>query len=162
MTASLLAIIKASVLAYEFLSIHPFQDGNGRLSRLLTNLALLKNGYVWIQYISFEHEIENQKQEYYSKLRECQAQRPSENLTAWVLFFLKALRNIQKKLLNKLEAKENLIVNAIKNKKQAQSGEIASELGIPLPTVKRLLNELTKNGFLIRQGKGPGTYYVAK
>lgn len=153
------------------MSIHPFQDGNGRLSRLLTNLALLKSGYAWIQYISFEHEIENQKQEYYSKLRECQAQRPNENLTSWILFFLKALRNVQEKLSHKLEAKENIIalnpkekaiVNIISNNEHGKSSEIASELGIPLPTVKRLLNELTKKSFLIKYGKGPGTYYEAR
>ncbi|MBK8145469.1 MAG: Fic family protein [Bacteroidetes bacterium] len=55
------ALIKAAVFVYDFLSIHPFQDGNGRLSRLLGTLLLLKSGYSWIQYVSFDHEIENRK-----------------------------------------------------------------------------------------------------
>jgi len=50
------------------LSIHPFQDGNGRLSRLLTTLLLLQNGYEWVEYISFEHEIEKRKKKYYQAL----------------------------------------------------------------------------------------------
>ncbi|RKZ47331.1 MAG: hypothetical protein DRR16_21075 [Candidatus Parabeggiatoa sp. nov. 3] len=52
-------LVKCAVFAYELVSIHPFQDGNGRLTRLLSTLLLLKQGYKWIQYISFEHEIEN-------------------------------------------------------------------------------------------------------
>jgi Fic family protein len=67
-------LVKSALFAYEFVSIHPFQDGNGRLSRLLSTLLLLKNGYNWIQYVSFEHKIENRKSEYYRVLRNCQAQ----------------------------------------------------------------------------------------
>ena len=97
------ALIKCAAFVYEFLSIHPFQDGNGRLSRLLSTLLLLKNGYKWIQYVSFEHEIESRKSEYYQALRACQAQRPNENITNWINFFMKALRNIQEQLMKKLE-----------------------------------------------------------
>jgi Fic family protein len=95
-------LIKCATFAYEFLSIHPFQDGNGRLSRLLTTLLLLKNGYRWIQYVSFEHEIESRKSEYYQALRACQSQRQNEDITVWINFFLNALRNIQTQLLQKL------------------------------------------------------------
>ena len=56
-----LPLIKAAVFVYDFLSIHPFQDGNGRVSRLLGTLLLLKHGYSWVQYVSFKHEIENRK-----------------------------------------------------------------------------------------------------
>lgn len=161
-------IIKSSLLAYEFLSIHPFQDGNGRLSRLLTNLALLKAGYQWVQYVSFEHEIENQKNKYYQQLRQCQSQRPNENITSWVIFYLEALRNIQRKLKSKMEdcnpskaysPKETRILDAIRNLKEAKSGAIAKELGLPLPTIKRYLNELVNNNALVKHGKGRGTYY---
>jgi len=72
------------VFVYDFLSIHPFQDGNGRLSRLLTTMLLLKSGYKWIEYVSFEHEIENNKKAYYRVLRNCQAQRPNEDITEWI------------------------------------------------------------------------------
>lgn len=56
-------------------------------------MLLLKNGYNWIQYVSFEHEIENRKAEYYQVLRSCQAKRPNEDITVWVSFFLNCLKN---------------------------------------------------------------------
>ena len=101
-------LVKAALFVYEFLSIHPFQDGNGRLSRLLGSLLLLKNGYSWIQYVSFEHEIENRKSEYYKILMQTQRNRPGENVTEWLTFFISCLINIQNQLLQKLE--ENLIL----------------------------------------------------
>ena len=88
------------IFAVVFLEIHPFQDGNGRLSRLLGSLLLLKNGYSWIQYVSFEHEIESRKVEYYQVLMDCQQQRPGENVYSWIIFFLDCLVNIQNKLMN--------------------------------------------------------------
>jgi Fic family protein len=98
-------LIKIASFVYDFLSVHPFQDGNGRLSRLISTLLLIKNGYKWIQYVSFEHEIENRKNEYYQVLRSCQAQRPNEDVTIWIQFFLNCLSNIQSQLLTKLTKK---------------------------------------------------------
>ena len=96
-------LVKCALFAYEFVSIHPFQDGNGRLSRLIATLLLLKNGYKWIEYVSFEYEIENRKIEYYKVLRSCQSQRPNENVSEWVNFFFISLKNIQTQLMQKLE-----------------------------------------------------------
>lgn len=95
-------LVKAAIFCYEFVSIHPFQDGNGRLSRLLSTLLLLKYSYKWIQYVSFEHEIELRKVEYYQELRKYQAQRPNKDVTSWIYFFFDALLNIQKQLMEKL------------------------------------------------------------
>ena len=95
-------LIKIASFVYDFLSVHPFQDGNGLLSRLISTLLLLKNGYKWIQYVSFEHEIENRKSEYYQVLRSCQAQQPKEDVTIWMRFFLSCLSNIQLQLMKKL------------------------------------------------------------
>ena len=61
-------LVRTAVLVYEFLTIHPFQDGNGRMSRLLTTLSLLQQGYDWVQYVSFEHQIESTKKSYYQVL----------------------------------------------------------------------------------------------
>ncbi len=90
------SIVRSAIFVYDFLSIHPFQDGNGRLSRLLGTLLLLKHNYSWIQYVSFEHEIENRKADYYKVLMECQSQRPGEDIYPWVTFFLSCLSRIQK------------------------------------------------------------------
>lgn len=161
-------LVKCALFAYEFVSIHPFQDGNGRLSRLLLTLLLMKHGYKWIQYVSFEHEIENRKTEYYRVLRSCQAQRPNEDVTEWIRFFFDALGNIQKQLMTKLESKgvetrlsprEKSILTYIENNAGCKSGDIAKKLGIPSPTVKRILPEIIKKNLIEKFGTGPGTNY---
>jgi Fic family protein len=164
-------LVKCAIFTYEFVSIHPFQDGNGRLSRLISTLLLLKHGYRWIQYVSFEHEIEHRKNEYYVELRKCQAQRPGENITTWVLFFLKALKNIQVLLFEKLEStgieaklspREKSIIAFLSDHPGSKSGVIASRLNIPNPTVKRLLKNLVTKNLIEVFGSGPGTNYAVK
>jgi Fic family protein len=164
-------IVKCALFAYDFVSIHPFQDGNGRLSRLISNLLLLKQGYKWIQYVSFEHEIERRKTEYYRVLRSCQAQRPNEDVAEWISFFFSALGNIQQQLLKKLEVKgidtklsprEKSILTFIENHAGCKSGEISKKLGIPSPTVKRILPELIALNLIEKHGSGPGTNYSIK
>jgi Fic family protein len=164
-------LIKVATFVYDFLSVHPFQDGNGRLSRLISTLLLLKNGYKWIQYVSFEHEIENRKNEYYQVLRSCQAQRPNEDVTVWIQFFLNCLSNIQSQLLSKLQKsgmetklspKEKSIYSIIQNRPNIQSGKIAEKLAIPAPTVKRILLELLNKGLIEKQGSGRNVSYTIK
>lgn len=161
-------LVKCSLFTYEFLSIHPFQDGNGRLSRLISSLLLLKKGYHWIQYVSFEHEIENRKPEYYKVLRSCQSQRPNENVSEWVSFFFDALKNIQEQLIGKLKQsgvevqlspREKSILTFIENNVGCKSGEIAKKLGIPSPTIKRILPDLIQKNLIQKHGVGPSTNY---
>ncbi|NPA43327.1 MAG: Fic family protein [Chlorobi bacterium] len=161
-------LVKTGAFVYEFLSIHPFQDGNGRLSRLMTIWLLLKSGYEWISYVSLEHEIENRKGEYYAVLRKTQAQRPNEDLTEWLTFFLGTLENLQLKLENKLQRdmvlrtltpKENKVRGFIEAHPGTGSGEIAEKLSLSLSTVKRILKKLTEAGVIARYGKGKGTHY---
>ena len=161
-------LVKAALFVYEFLSIHPFQDGNGRLSRLLGNLLLLKNGYSWIQYVSFEHEIESRKSEYYKVLMQTQRNRPGENVTDWLIFFISCLINIQEQLLVKLEEskieqpvsqREKRLLLFIQNHAGCGSGEISKKLGIALPTVKKSLADLVIKGMLTREGQGKSTGY---
>ena len=95
-----------ALFVYEFLSIHPFQDGNGRLSRLITTLLMLKSDYHFIQYISFEHMIEKRKKEYYRVLMECQKKRAKgkmEKIDTWVIFFIDCIS----KLIVQFEKKYN-------------------------------------------------------
>lgn len=161
-------LVKCSLFTYDFLSIHPFQDGNGRLSRLISSLLLLKNGYNWVQYVSFEHEIENRKPEYYRVLRNCQSQRPNENVSEWNSFYFDALKNIQEQLIQKLNfnnattqlsQREKLILTYIENSVGCKSGEISQKLGIPNPTVKRILSELIQKRMIEKNGVGPSTNY---
>ena len=164
-------LVKSAIFSYEFVSIHPFQDGNGRLSRLLAILLLLSNGYKWIQYVSLEHEIESRKSEYYLKLRHCQAQRPNEDITEWINFFFSTLVNIQEQLMNKLEVngtkarlspKEKSILTYIECNPGSKSGEIANKLHIPNPTVKRILTKLLNENIIEKYGIGAGTNYSIK
>ena len=164
-------LVKCSLFTYEFLSIHPFQDGNGRLSRLISSLLLLKNGYNWIQYVSFEHEIENRKSEYYRVLMSCQSQRPNENVSEWGNFFFDALKNIQEQLMQKLEQsgveiklspREKSILTFIGNNAGCKSGEISKKLGIPSPTIKRILPDLIEKNLIEKHGNGASTNYSTK
>lgn len=163
------ALVKCALFCYEFVSIHPFQDGNGRLSRLLATLLLRKNGYQWIRYVSFEHEIESQKTEYYRVLRACQSQRPGEDFTEWVIFFLSCLRNIQEALMIKLDAygaaqkissKEKQLLYIIESNSGIKTSEIVKKLNVSSSTVKRMLDNLIAAKLIERQGVGPGSYYT--
>ena len=163
-------LVKCAICAYELLSIHPFQDGNGRLSRLISTLILMKEGYVWVQYVSFEHEIENRKAEYYRVLRACQANRPNEDVTAWVTFFLDALLNIQNKLMKKLDtqgAEAKLSTDPrsvyiyIQNHPSCSAGDIRNSLGLKKTRLSEILNQLMDEHKMIdREGSGKGTKYV--
>lgn len=162
-------LVKCAVFVYEFLSIHPFQDGNGRLSRLLTTLLLLKEDYKWIQYVSFEHEIENRKTEYYRELRNCQGERPNENITSWIIFFFDALENVQSQLTQKLEnkgvkaqltQKEKLILLFIEEHPNCNSSQIANKLKIASSSIKRSLKNLRDKNLINKEGKGRGTNYT--
>ena len=93
-------LIVIATVVYEFLSIHPYQDGNGRMSRLLTTLLLLQNGYDFMEYSSMEYEIEKRKAEYYRVLMGTQKHRGTneELLGNWLLFFLDCLEKCILKL----------------------------------------------------------------
>ena len=162
-------LIRSAVFVYDFLSIHPFQDGNGRMSRLLATLLLLRHGYSWIEYVSFEHEIENRKADYYKELMQCQRKRPREDVSSWVTFFLDCLKNIQSLLIKKLDVqasadrmspREKMIYGFVENRPGSKSGEIAEKLDIPLPTIKRILADMVANKSLRKHGVGAATNYI--
>jgi Fic family protein len=163
-------LVRVAAFCYEFVTIHPFQDGNGRMSRLIATLLLLQQGYPWVQYVSFEHEIERRKGEYYRVLRQCQGGRPGEDVGPWVHFFLDCLVVMMEKLRAKLETKAAIqdlndrqrnILRYIQAHAGAQAGGVAQHLSLALPTVKKDLDILVRSNAIRREGTGRGTHYVA-
>lgn len=164
-----------AIFVYEFLSIHPYQDGNGRLSRLLTTLLLLKQDYNFVEYVSFEHEIENRKDMYYRVLMGTQKHRGTDDeiLYKWVVFFLDCLINLTDKLKVKYNTYNNLKINTNDRQKEvlaylAQHKTIQMkdlEKGLSQysrNTLKKDLQYLVKEGLILTTGSGRGVKYHAK
>ncbi len=165
-------VMLTAVFVYEFLSIHPYQDGNGRLSRLLTTLLLMQQGYDYVQYVSFEHIIEERKESYYRALMEGQKNRyqETEKIDQWVLFFLDCLvtlisrleakYEIYSKLSKDLNDRQQLVLEYVKKQKKVQMKELeASFEGYSRNTLKKDLAYLVKEGLLIKTGELKGTRY---
>ncbi|MDD3739257.1 MAG: Fic family protein [Lentimicrobiaceae bacterium] len=158
---------------YDFLSIHPFQDGNGRLSRLLTTLCLLQNDYTFIKYVSFENHIEQNKTAYYEALMSGQKNRgkESERINMWLIFFLESLKILTEKLENKygvfksrggyLNERQRKIKDFIANNQPVKVSDIAKQFpDIGLSTLKKDLLYLRNEQVLTMIGKGKGSVYV--
>lgn len=155
----------------EFLKIHPFEDGNGRLSRVLTNLLLLKGGYSFVQYVSHEQIVERRKDEYYIALRKSQETFGTDHdtIAPWLNFFLSVIKEQAVKALTYLE--EEKIEDTLSPKQfevwkhvssvgEAAPGEIVKATGIALGTVRQALDRLVELGKVKRVGRGRGTRYV--
>ncbi|MEK7128358.1 MAG: Fic family protein, partial [Patescibacteria group bacterium] len=159
-----LLLIIANFLV-EFLNIHPFQDGNGRLSRVLTNLLLLQAGYAYMPYISHEKLIEDNKAEYYVALRKSQKTLKTENpnITPWLEFFFNILL-IQSKQAIELLSKENIeklfspkqlaVWRYLLQVVEATPGEIAKNTKVARPTVSQALDTLLRLKKVERIGQG--------
>ena len=118
--------------------------------------------------MSFEHEIEHRKSAYYKVLMQTQRNRPGENVTDWLTFFINCLINIQEQLQIKLEERrteqpvsqrEKRILFFIQNHAGCGSSEIAKKLDMPLPTVKKSLAALVLKGSITKEGQGKSTGY---
>jgi len=154
----------------EFLNIHPFQDGNGRLSRTLTNLLMLKNGYPYMPYISHEKLIEDNKADYYVTLRRSQKtiKTKGENVVPWLEFFLHILLEQAKQAIDLL-SKENIdpllspkqlsVWKYLESVSEASPGEISKATGVSRPTVSQALNVLMRLKKIKRIGQGRTTRY---
>ena len=168
-------LISIGTFIYEFLSIHPFQDGNGRLSRLITNLLLLKNDYQFIQYVSFENLIEQKKKTYYEALMDGQKDRYSEdeNIKNWILFFLSSMETLIKRLENKydvfkskggyLNSRQKEVLDFITNKQPIKLNDLTKALPeVSIHTLKKDLLYLKTEHFIESLGKNRGTIYLIK
>jgi len=157
---------------FEFLAIHPFSDGNGRLSRALTNFLLLKSGYNYIPYISLEEIIEKQQTDYYLSLRATQKNHKTKNadISPWLNFLLNALieQTVRaRQLMNQsqpeklLSKKQSQIYNLFSQKKTWSVSQIDQRFkgNIPQSTIKQALSRLVALKLLERLGQGRGTRY---
>lgn len=164
-------LIVIAIFNVVFLAIHPFQDGNGRLSRVLISLLLLKSGYSYIPYSSLESIIEKNKDAYYLSLQ--RTQRTLKNKQAdwlpWLRFFLNALKRQKDHLLAKTSTSnayaslpyESVLIMQYVDEYQRITIKDAETIidSVSRPTIKNRLSQLVKEGLLIRHGKARGTWY---
>lgn len=169
---SLHPLLVTAIFIVEFLAIHPFQDGNGTLSRILTTYLLLYNGYTYVPYSSLEAIIEHSKESYYLALRQTQGTLDQENPNwqPWVTFFLKALLEQKKRLEVKLDREHVIlgklpplslsILELVKSRNQITVRDIVALLDANRNTVKKHLENLVANGQLKKHGVGRGSFYT--
>jgi Fic family protein len=157
-----------------FLAIHPFQDGNGRLSRVLTTLMLLRAGYGHVPFSSLESIIEASKEGYYRALRRTQTTLSSKkpDWEAWLIFFLRSLVKQKDALAKKIALEDtqatNLhplakkIVALLPDHETLTLSQIVKLTKGKPSTVKLRLKELVEKGYLVPKGQGRGAHYVRK
>lgn len=154
----------------EFLNIHPFLDGNGRISRVLTNLLLLKEGYLYMPYVSHEKLVEDNKPEYYIALRKSQKtlKKSKENITPWLEFFIDILHEQSKQAvellshenIEKLLSEKQLAVwNYLNTVDEASPKKIADKTGVARPTINQAMDKLMRLKKVERIGLGRSTRY---
>lgn len=167
-------ILTANFL-FEYLAIHPFQDGNGRTSRLLTNLMLLREGYDFAKVVSHERIVEDNKVDYYLALNKTQGtwKTDNENMAPWLLFFFDVMCMQAKKALTLLESdriEETLSekqlalwqwVNGLSDKTFTRKMAVEA-LGFPPRTIEASIKKLVDLKRLDRMGEGRATRYRIK
>ncbi len=165
-------LLTISIFVVTFLAIHPFQDGNGRLSRILTTLLLLKAGYSYAPYSSLESIIEESKEGYYLALRQTQGTLNldrSPNGEPWLLFFLRALQRQKNRLQTKLDTEKIMaaalpllslrILELTREHGRVTTQSIEQATNESRSTIKARLKQLTVDRLLIRYGHGRSTWY---
>lgn len=170
-TGDIHPILAMANFIFEFLAIHPFKDGNGRISRALTNLLLLKSGYIYAQYVSLDEIIENTKADYYLALRSSQKKHKTKNedIAPWVEYFINALftqTERAKKLMESdqpektLSEKQLQVYNLFNQNNELGVAGIAALLKeIPQATIKQALSRLVSLKLLERIGQARSTRY---
>jgi Fic family protein len=154
----------------EFLQIHPFQDGNGRLSRILTNLLLLQEGYLYMPYVSHEKMIEDNKPDYYMALRKSQKTLKSRNedITPWLAYFFEiifiqsrlAVALLSQEQIEKLLSPKQLAVwSYLQSVREATPLQISQQAQVARPTVNQALEKLLRLNKIERLGMGRSTRY---
>ena len=163
-----------AVFVVAFLAIHPFQDGNGRLSRVLTTLLLLRAGYDYVPYASLESVIEENKDLYYKALRRTQTTLKGDapDWEPWVGFFLRCLKKQKNKLAERLDRDQIAsddaelpeislkILALLRTHNRQNIMQITEASGANRNTIKLRLRELVNAGKIRRHGKARATWYT--
>ena len=165
-------LLLVAIFIVIFLEIHPFQDGNGRLSRILTTLLLLKTGYGYVPYSSLESVVEQSKEGYYLALRQTQGtiRTAAPNWQPWMEFFLRALQRQMQRLARKVE-RERILLSALpelsvqilefaREHGRVSIGDIVQLAGASRNTLKVHFRQLQARGHLVLHGQGRGAWYV--
>lgn len=164
-------LLVIAVFVVVFLEIHPFQDGNGRISRILTTLLLLRAGYAYVPFSSLESIIEQSKEAYYLALRQTQGtiRTDQPGWQPWVTYFLRVLKQHKDRLEKKIERERLIlgdlpelsvqILNLARDHGRVSVGDVAKATGASRNTVKDHIRSLTENDRLERHGAGRGTWY---
>ena len=164
-------LLIAAIFVVVFLEIHPFQDGNGRISRALTTLMLLQAGYAYVPYSSMESVIELNKEAYYLALRQTQGtiRTDAPNWQPWLVFFSRSLAEQVRRLEKKVEREKLVlaslpelslqIIEMVRERGRTTIGEVALVSGANRNTIKHHLRNLVERGHLNQQGSGRGVWY---
>jgi Fic family protein len=164
-------LIVVGLFVVVFLEIHPFQDGNGRLSRVLTTLLLLQAGYAYVPYSSLESVIENSKEGYYLALRQTQGTIRSNapEWQSWLMFFARALQQQKRRLAAKVEREKTAlstlpqlamdILDYAREQGRVTTRDMVREHGASPNTLKATFASLVAKGLLARHGGGRSTWY---
>ncbi len=163
-------LLVISAFVVRFLAIHPFQDGNGRLSRVLTTLLLLRSGYAYVPYSSLERIVEDNKDHYYRALRRAQTtlDRGEEGLGDWIEFLLRCLVRQKDALAGKVEIERRIatlpplqekLLKLAKEHGRLTIREAVAATGANRNTLKSHLRRLVHERRLSQRGAGRGTWY---
>ena len=167
-------LLIVAIFVVVFLEIHPFQDGNGRLSRVLTTLLLIQAGYAYVPYSSLESVIELNKEAYYLALRQTQGsiRTDAPNWQPWLVFFLRSLAEQVRRLEKKVE-REKIVLAALpdlslqivefaREHGRVTIGDAIRLTGVSRNTLKQHFRNLVEQGHLNQQGGGRGVWYELK
>jgi Fic family protein len=167
-------LLITAIFTVVFLEIHPFQDGNGRLSRVLTTLLLIQAGYAYVPYSSLESVIEINKEAYYLALRQTQGsiRTDSPNWQPWLVFFLRSLAEQVRRLEKKVEREKLVlatlpdlslqIVEFAREHGRITIGDAIRLTGASRNTLKQHFRNLVERNHLHQQGSGRGVWYEIK
>jgi Fic family protein len=159
-------LLIVATFVFDILCIHPFRDGNGRVSRLATTLLLQSHGFQVARYVSLERLVEQSKEEYYGVLAECSKEwhEGKNAVVPWWNYFLSMLRLAYMVFARPVEsrgarpAKRDLVrQNVLAQVEQFTLGDLAAQLpSVSMQLIKKILAELKKQGKIRLVGRGRG------